>query len=430
MNMNNESREPAPNQDPFGYVRDWARLREERGWWHSFELPDGSVIEGVSSLADLKHRLAQWPIPEDLRGKRVLDIGAWDGWFSFEMERRGAEVVAIDCWDNPRFRQMREALGSRVDYRVLDVYEATPERLGKFDLVLFLAVLYHLKHPLLGLERVCALTEGMAAVESFVLREEHRPGEQAESRAVMEFYESDEMGGEPDNWYGPSLPCLLALCRTAGFARAELRAVLSQGASVACYRSWEPLLPEPSAAAPVLLTAFQARNYGVNFRSRADEYVSGWFECDAGALGRDHVKPEAGGYGVRPLYVGRIEGNRWQVNFRLPPGLAPGWHEVRVRTGSSGWSNPRRIAVDVPLEAAAPVEVVRVCDAGEGFLSVWVAGLPANADVANTGIFVDGARAAVTHFDQDKGGTPRQINIRVPADARAERAKVTVRLSR
>src|SRR5580704_7964240 len=233
-------------------VRSWGDQRTERGWWHSFELPDGTLIEGVCDLAGLKNRINQFPIPQDLRGKRVLDIGAWDGWFSFEMERRGAAVLAIDNWDNPRFHEMRAMLNSRVEYRQLDMYELTPERVGRFDIVLFMGVLYHLKHPLLALERVCALTTDLAAVDSFILREKHRPGEKVEDRPVMEFYETNEFGGQTDNWVGPSLSCLQAFCRTAGFARVEHRATLPTGACVACYRKWEPSA-KPHNAAPELL---------------------------------------------------------------------------------------------------------------------------------------------------------------------------------
>ena len=162
------------------WVKYWDELRNAKGWWHSFELPDGTVIEGANELEGQKRRIGQFPIPHDLRGKRVLDIGAWDGWFSFEMERRGAEVMAIDNWDNPRFHEMHAILGSRVDYRQMDMYDLTPDRIGRFDIVLFMGVLYHLKHPLLALERVCALTTDLAAVDSFVLREEHRPGMKVE----------------------------------------------------------------------------------------------------------------------------------------------------------------------------------------------------------------------------------------------------------
>ena len=100
--------------EPYSYVRQWHSQLLSKGWWHSFELPDGSLIEGVSDLAAQKRRLAQFPIPDDLRGKRVLDVGAWDGWFSFEMERRGAEVTAIDCVEVKNFQTIRAALGSRM----------------------------------------------------------------------------------------------------------------------------------------------------------------------------------------------------------------------------------------------------------------------------------------------------------------------------
>src|SRR5579863_4753165 len=73
------------------------------GYYHSIELPDGRIIPGIQSVETQRRRIAQFPIPQDLRGKRVLDIGAWDGWFSFEMERRGATVVAVDATKKTRF---------------------------------------------------------------------------------------------------------------------------------------------------------------------------------------------------------------------------------------------------------------------------------------------------------------------------------------
>src|SRR5579864_8959966 len=255
------------------WVKYWDELRNAKGWWHSFELPDGTRIEGANELEGQKRRIGQFPIPDDLRGKRVLDIGAWDGWYSFEMERRGAEVMAIDNWDNPRFREMHAILASRVEYRQLDIYELTPERIGRFDIVLFMGVLYHLKHPLLALERVCALTTGMAAVESFVLREEHLPGQDVAKLPIMAFYETDEFAGQTDNWVGPSLPCLLAFCRTAGFARVELQSMVAYGACVACYRHWE-LPAQDAAAGPKLLDVFDDIKGGINFESARDAYLS------------------------------------------------------------------------------------------------------------------------------------------------------------
>jgi len=140
-----------------------------KGWYHSFEFPDGSVIDGYMPLAVQRERYARYPIPDNLSGKRVLDIGAWDGWFSFETERHGAQTIAIDCVQLPTFLQVHRKLASKVDYRVLDFYELPYANLGTFEVVLFLGILYHLRHPLLALEMVCALTKEVAIVESFLI---------------------------------------------------------------------------------------------------------------------------------------------------------------------------------------------------------------------------------------------------------------------
>ena len=421
--------------DPFDKVRYWDSRRTEIGWWHSFELPDGTFIEGVCDLPGLKNRIAQFPIPQDLHGRRVLDIGTWDGWFAFEMERRGAQVMAIDNWDNPLFHEMHSRLKSRVDYRQIDMYDLTPDRIGRFDIVLFMGVLYHLKHPLLALERVCALTTDMAAVDSFILREEHRPGADVDKRPLMEFYETDEFGGQTDNWVGPSLACLQAFCRTAGFARVELQKVIQHSACIACYRHWLP--PGKSArTAPALIDARHNGNDGINFDTRYDENVSVWFESDAAKPTLDDVKPAVGGYGVRPIHVARLADGRWQANFKLPPGLTPGWHPVTVRVSDSLESQPKSIAVDMPL-APGTLRITGLCDgktwakgqidlAQGDSVSLWLAGLPENADRHNVHVYLEGRRLAVTYIESRGDGEPRQANARVPADTARGPARMGV----
>jgi tRNA (mo5U34)-methyltransferase len=392
----------------FEYVRNWDAERVEKGFWHSFELPGGELIRGVNSLESLKTRLAQFPIPADLTGKRVLDIGCWDGWFSFEMERRGAEVVAIDCWDNPRFRQMHAAYRSRVDFRLLDMYDLTPQTVGRFDIVLFMGVLYHLKHPLLALERVCALTTDLAAVDSFILREGQHPADQLR-RPILEFYETDEMGGQTDNWFGPSLPALLGMCRVAGFARVELRSVLDFGACVACYRRWEE--PEGPGSPPLLHSALHMHNSGLNFHSGRDEYICIWFDSPL-ALNYDNVQPEVSGYGARPLSVTELREHFWQVNFKLPPLDRPGWHEVRVRLAGGPPSNPQSIALDVPF-VPGRVKLANACDGatwkrGEldttkgTAVSFWLKGLPGNADLNNVTATLGGQRLRMLYLEPPK----------------------------
>src|SRR5215471_10436615 len=337
-----------------GYGPVWERALHETGWWHSFELPDGRVLSGVNSLESLRNRIAQFPIPADLTGKRVLDIGAWDGWFSFEMERRGAEVVALDCWDNPRFREMHMIYDSRVEYVQMDVMEISPQTIGRFDLVLFLGVLYHLKHPLLALEKVCSVTTEMAAVDSFVLRNEFDPNAQP----VLEFYETDEMEGQTDNWVAPNLACLMAMCRTAGFARVEFRNVLPYSACVACFRHWGP--PNPDGPRAELMTALHSTNHGINFDTKYDEYLAVSFKSDELALSIRDIQPNVAGYGVRPLSAKHLGGNLWQANFKLPPGLPAGWYDVGVAVSGGPANGAARIAVDVPLaESSARIEGVR-----------------------------------------------------------------------
>ena len=83
--------------------QDRSKELAEKGFYHSFELPDGTLIDGVNPLDRLRERYARFPIPRDLTGKRVLDIGAWDGWFTFEAERHGGAVTAIDCVEVDHF---------------------------------------------------------------------------------------------------------------------------------------------------------------------------------------------------------------------------------------------------------------------------------------------------------------------------------------
>jgi tRNA (mo5U34)-methyltransferase len=145
------------------------------GWYHTLELP-GLTTEG---LFDMRPYVPAYGLPASLAGMRVLEVGTWDGFWAFEMERRGAaEVVALDLDDErdldwpPRrrdfnpdvlrgdgFRTAAALLGSKVERRVLSVYDATPEVLGEFDLVLCGSVLIHLRDQLLALERICSLVK-------------------------------------------------------------------------------------------------------------------------------------------------------------------------------------------------------------------------------------------------------------------------------
>ena len=382
----------------------------------------GQRIQGVSTLSAQKLRIGQFPIPEDLRGKRVLDIGTWDGWFAMEMERRGAEVVAIDRWENPRFYEIHDLLGSRVDYQQMSVYDLDPNRIGRFDVVLFMGVLYHLKHPLLALERVCTVAKDLVAVESFVLKDRHRPGFGIESHPLMEFYENDEFGGQFDNWVAPTVPCLLGFCRTAGFVRVSLNNVHEYGAAVSCYRTWQECGKSNSIDPRLkLIGAFNTDTGGINFRSNSsDDYVCCRVAVETCDLTEISVHPEVSGYASRPVFVGPVE-QHWQVNFKLPPGLSSGWHQVRLRT-PQGETNPAEIAVDVPLVAES-LNIRSVCDGvswqpwrvslKSGFVSMWIHGLPRNADSNNVIVRIDGRRQFTTFVGTPGSDGATQVNMRL-----------------
>jgi tRNA (mo5U34)-methyltransferase len=143
------------------------RLIAEHGrWWHEIELAPGIVTPGDDSNRMKLPILDALGLPRDLRGKRALDIGTSDGYFAFELEKRGADVVAIDFVPETYtgFATARKILGSKVEYRMDNVYNLTPESYGAFDVVLFFGVLYHLRKPLAALDAIRSVMKEDAQV--------------------------------------------------------------------------------------------------------------------------------------------------------------------------------------------------------------------------------------------------------------------------
>ena len=232
------------------------RVAAVPNWFHSIDLGGGIVTPGIKTLPQLGLEWHQMRVP-DLGGRSVLDIGAWDGYFSFAAERAGAaSVVALDhyswsidwaeayrygvrCQEEGRpldpwhlvpsvwkpwrlpgrqgFEVARDALGSKVRPVVGDIATTPPGHLGTFDVVLFLGVLYHMEDPLGGLRRVADVTAGMAVIETEAIALHGHDG-----RALFEFFPHDERGGDPTNWWAPTAEGLLGLCRAAGFRKSEL----------------------------------------------------------------------------------------------------------------------------------------------------------------------------------------------------------------
>jgi len=227
-------------------------LEECPEWFHSIELAPGVVSPGRMSLETLRRELRMLRLP-DLRGKSVLDVGAYDGYFSFAAERLGAaRVVALDHyvwsvdmaaylsdWRESKrtgvplpaphesrhwrptelpgkkpFDLARRALGSNVEPVIGDFMTMDLGSLGRFDVVLFLGVLYHMENPLAAVRRVHEVTApgGIAVIETEAMNIRGLAG-----RPYCEFLPANEMNNDPSNWWVPNAKAVEGLCRAAGF---------------------------------------------------------------------------------------------------------------------------------------------------------------------------------------------------------------------
>lgn len=197
----------------------------------NWEIFQGVRTPGRNHVEGICQRLR---VPEDLSGKRVLDVGAWNGCLSFECERRGApEVIALGPEDpvHTGFYKMRDALGSRVQYRLGTVYDLDPDVLGHFDVVMFWGVLYHLRYPLLGLDNLRRVCTGDVYVETYVCDDAVLPGRWKRikswllrhvspllaSAPTWVFYRTDELEEDHSNWFGPNLRAVGEAFESAGF---------------------------------------------------------------------------------------------------------------------------------------------------------------------------------------------------------------------
>ena len=205
--------------------RQWKQAQVERVpfWWHTIDLGNGVVTPGESILPEQLRRAEG--IPDDLRGKTVLDIGCWDGFYAFLCEQRGAAVTAIDDFQHTEFvrskygLEMKPGQGFRVAARCLGSALKPWKRdftqiRGSFDVVLFLGVLYHQRNPLFALEHLSRLTSGLAIVETHYLKTEERP--------ILRFYPGDALNMDPTNFWGPSLSCVSLMLKDVGFRSVDV----------------------------------------------------------------------------------------------------------------------------------------------------------------------------------------------------------------
>jgi len=201
------------------------KINRVKFWYHRIDLGDGICTAGPSGI----NRFDRYGFTDELRGKAVLDIGAWDGLESFKSEQFGARrVVATDVWrDAPflnrywstirngdeGFRCAKEILRSQVEQLNIDVFELSEKTVGKFDIVFFLGVLYHVQHPLKALQIISGICNEMLVIETAVLAPGGIWPDECEKVPIM------QLRGEA-GWF-PNRLCVREMLKLAGFRRID-----------------------------------------------------------------------------------------------------------------------------------------------------------------------------------------------------------------
>ena len=337
--------------------------------------------------------------------KALLDIGAWDGWFSFEMERRGAQATAVDCIEQPGFLLAKERLASQVDYRVFDVYDLSAGNVGQFDIVLFLGVLYHLKHPLLGLEKVCALTKSWSMV-------------------VCDLTDRDSGGWPAGARHGVLRNGALAANRQVVRAKPLLWRVPTRDRArrVKGDRHSRPLVLPAGRRQPAIPTAEQAAR-----RSTSEP------ETNSQDPPRNTFDLVQDAECSRPRYIFPWWADTPSSRLRAPHGSDGGRRTVVPLVSPALARMPsappqrlqrpvgRRDEESSRLGQASQIEIVawrlgahQARLSSDCCVSIWFSGMPRNAEREDIRVELDDTELEVTFLSSPDENGRRQINARVP----------------
>lgn len=242
-----------------------------RRWFQQWELFAGVLTPGLNQIA----QICDWAkVPKDLTGKRVLDIGALHGCASFECERRGAsEVVALSLEDPEwiGFNRLKAVLHSSVRYVQSSAYTLDPQQLGQFDVILFFGVLYHLRYPLLAVDRIRTVARGSVHIETHLTTSSllvRKPWSYVSKSLdllrlfrgtpIWRQYRGREIHPtDQSNWFGPNVQAVIESFESAGFDiehcrswgpggergtfRATVRPELPERLTRYTYEGWSPL---------------------------------------------------------------------------------------------------------------------------------------------------------------------------------------------
>jgi tRNA (mo5U34)-methyltransferase len=184
-------------------------------WWHSIPFAPGIVSKGLALGTDFITPYYLDTI--DFKNKSVLDIGCWDGFQLFYAEAHGASrVVGVDDLSQrhmgDRARMFaKEKLRSRVEFVDISVYDLCPKYLGGFDIVMMFGVLYHLVHPMLGIEKACSVCK-----EEFLLSTHFVQTDTDVPLCLL--YPTNELAEDKTNWSGPNRSWILKALEIQGFS--------------------------------------------------------------------------------------------------------------------------------------------------------------------------------------------------------------------
>jgi tRNA (mo5U34)-methyltransferase len=193
------------------------RINAYSNWYHQIELAPGVVTPGINDSVGTLGILDNLGLPKDMSGLRVLNIGCRDGFFTFEVARRGADVVGIDyaAPEVTGFNIAADILGYRASCLVENIYDLSSSVHGKFDVVLFLGVLYHLRNPLLAIDTIRQVMDedGMLFVETQLATDV----DIAQSKVpVWQFYPGDSLNDDSNKW-APNMSGLRAVVSECQF---------------------------------------------------------------------------------------------------------------------------------------------------------------------------------------------------------------------
>jgi tRNA (mo5U34)-methyltransferase len=248
-------------------------------WYHSIDLGNGIVTPGYCGAPNANVLSLFDTI--DFRGKKVLDVGCWDGLWAIEAEKRGATTVyATDKILNrthneiPSIEIALKALDSKIHYRSdLTVYDVEKLGVKDFDVVVFCGLFYHLKDPLLALARLRKVMKegGIIIVEGEILEDM--------SASYARFYYRDWLCNDPTNWWVPTLPCLRDWVECSYFEILQEIAPENQASERIFTRNGEVLNDEPHGR--VWMSARAVRRKDINYLGPDDELAEMDLENDA-----------------------------------------------------------------------------------------------------------------------------------------------------